>query len=175
MNNKYMILFAVGNDRPGIVEEVSAFLYDRNANIEDSRMAALGGRFSIMCLFSCSPEELEKINSGLDILDSQGIKTSLHEADDPKNLKSEAFLPLFLEVVSMDHPGIVQKVVGILKKHEVTITTLDTVVKSMPHSGAPLFDLSLKADVPAKAVIGKIKEELNELAFEMNLDLKYTN
>ena len=44
---KHMILFSVGKDRPGIVDDVSTLLFERGANIEDSRMAAMGGRFSI--------------------------------------------------------------------------------------------------------------------------------
>ena len=47
---KFMILFYVGKDRPGIVHDVSTFLFDHGANIEDSRMAAMGGRFSIVML-----------------------------------------------------------------------------------------------------------------------------
>jgi hypothetical protein len=54
---KYMILFSVGKDRPGIVDDVSTLLFERGANIEDSRMAARGGRFSIMTLFSCSLDQ----------------------------------------------------------------------------------------------------------------------
>ena len=61
----FMILFTVGKDRPGIVDEVSTLLYEQGANIEDSRMAVLGGCFSIMTLFSCGSEALESIRSGL--------------------------------------------------------------------------------------------------------------
>ena len=79
---KYMILFSVGKDRPGIVDDVSTLLFERGANIEDSRMAAMGGRFSIMTLFSCTSEQLESIRVGLDDLRKLGLETSLHEADD---------------------------------------------------------------------------------------------
>ena len=170
---KYMILFLVGKDRPGIVDYVSTLLFDQGANIEDSRMATMGGCFSIMTLFSCTSDQLEAIKENLEDLEKLGFQTSLHEAQDPTASSVRAELPFKIEVTAMDHPGIVQKVVQILKEHRVNITTLDTSVKSMPHSGAPLFDLILKANVPADAVIGKIKEELNELAFDMNLDLKY--
>ncbi len=171
--NKYRILFAVGEDRPGIVEDISTFLFDRNANIEESRMASLGGRFSIMCLFSCTEEKLSNIESGTEHLSRAGLEVSFHDADDPTTLEKKAHLPLHLEVVSMDHPGIVQKIVHILKEHNINIHSLETRLKAMPHSGAPLFDLDLEADVPAEITIGKVKEELNELALDMNLDILF--
>jgi len=173
--DKYKILYAVGKDRTGIVEEVSSFLYDNGANIEDSRMATLGGRFSIMCLFSCSDDKLTTIESKLADMAKKGLETSLHDADDPATVKTAASLPLSLEVISMDHPGIVQHLVKILRDHEVNITSMDTTVKSMPHSGAPLFDLSLTSDVPTGTTIGELKEKLNDLAYEQNLDLNFRN
>ena len=39
----YKILFSVGKDQPGIVDDISTILFEREANIEDSRMAVMGG------------------------------------------------------------------------------------------------------------------------------------
>ena len=169
--NKYMILFALGKNRIGIVDEVTSYLFNRNANIEDSRMAVMGGHFTITCLFSCSSEELASIKADMKSLSDLGLATSLHEADNPDSLKIEDSLPLKLEVISMDHPGIVQNVVHILKKHNVCIQSLDTELRAMPHTGAPMFDLNLDESVPASQSIAKVKDELNDLASEMNLDL----
>ena len=46
----HAILTALGIDRPGLVDEVSRFIYDRGGNIEDSRMVNLRGQFAIMVL-----------------------------------------------------------------------------------------------------------------------------
>ena len=170
---KYKILFVVGKDRPGIVDDVSTFLFERGANIEDSRMASMGGRFSIMTLFSCASEQLEIIQGGLDGLKKLGFEVSIHEAEEPGAMPMQAGLPLRIEVIAMDHPGIVQKVVSILHHHNVNIQTLDTRVTQAPLSGTPLFDLTLEADVPVKTSIAIVKAELSQLAAEMNLDLNF--
>ena len=73
---KYMILTCVGKDRPGIVDDISTMLYEHNANIEDSRMAVMGGRFSVMILFSCTLAELERISTGMKELEPLGLKAS---------------------------------------------------------------------------------------------------
>lgn len=170
---QYRILFLVGKDRPGIVDEVSTFLFSRGANIEDSRMAAMGGRFSIMTLFSAQEEQTGVVQKDLSELANLGFEASLHEAEDPGSLPRHPELPLKMEVISMDHPGIVQRVVSILHRHNVNIHALDTKVTSAPLSGHPLFDLVLDAAVPAEESIVRVKEELSALAAEMNLDLSF--
>lgn len=169
----YNILFSVGKDRPGIVSDVTAVLYEYGANIEDSRMAAMGGCFSIMTLFSCNEDELEKIRGALGSLKMIGLDCSLHKAHDPAGAPKEAAIPLKMEIVAMDHPGIVQRVVRILHRHRVNIESLETKLQKAPLSGAPLFDLVLESSVPMDSSIPGIKQELTGLASEMNFDLTF--
>ena len=168
-----MILLAIGKDRPGIVDDVSTLLFEHGANIEDSRMAAMGGRFSIMTLFSCTSEQANAIKADQGNLEKLGLTTSLHEAEDPTAVSVRSGLPLKLEVIAMDHPGIVQKVVHVLHRHTVNVESLDTQVNRAPLSGAPLFDLILEAKVPMETPIARVKEDLISLATEMNLDLNF--
>ncbi|MBF0529265.1 MAG: ACT domain-containing protein [Deltaproteobacteria bacterium] len=169
----FSILFVVGQDRPGIVDDVTSALFESGANLLDSRMATLGGCFSIMVLFSCQEETLTAVKTGIDKLKTLGFEISLHNAHDPEAVARHAEIPLKLEVVAMDHPGIVHKVVRVLRRHGVNIESLNTQVNRAPLSGAPLFDLILEAGVPVGQSISKLKQELATLADEMNLDLNF--
>ena len=169
----FRLLFSVGKDRPGIVHDISTVLFHHSANIEDSRMAAMGGRFCIMTLFSCEAEKLEEIQGDLEGLKQSGLETSLHGAEDPTLTSEPPALPLNVQVTAMDHPGIVKKVVRILHNHRVNILSLNTQVTRAPLSGAPLFDLSLEAAVPEEKSILLVKEELTALAGELNLDMNF--
>ncbi len=170
---RYMILVLVGKDRPGIVDDVSTFLFDHGANIEDSRMAAMGGSFSSMILFSSTPEEVEALRADLRILQNLGFVTMLHEAEDPAVVRRQAALPLRIHIRAMDHPGIVQKVSHIMRNYDVNIESLSTEVNKAPLSGAPLFDLALEASVPWDKPINMVKDELTDLANTENLDLSF--
>ena len=170
-----MILFALSKNRLGIVDEVTSYLFNRKANILDSRMSVMGGHFSITCFFSCSSIELENIKEDMKILTNQGLATSLHEADNSDSIKTGGNIPLKLEIISMDHPGIVQNVVHILKENNVCILSLDTLLKPMPHTGAPMFDLNIEARVSDSKSIDKVKDKLEALASEMDLDLMFKN
>lgn len=169
----YRILLSVGIDRPGIVDDVSTFLFEREANIEDSRMAIMGGRFTIMTLFSCEQAQLGTIEREIATLKDTGLETSLHEADEPTALSGGGALPLKLDVTAMDHPGIVQRIVHIFHLHHVNIQSLRTHVLRAPLSGAPLFTLSIEAAVPTTTSIADFKEKLQSQAAEMNIDLNF--
>lgn len=169
----YRILLAVGKDRPGIVDSVSTFLFERGANIEDSRMAVMGGYFSIMTLFSCRPEASEAIKKDLNTLETQGLQVTLNDAEDPAAIPEAPALPLYIDIRAMDHPGIVRKVVHILHRFDVNILSLNTKVTRAPLSGTDLFDLNIEAAVPAEKRIAEIKEALSQLAAEIDLDLSF--
>ena len=170
---KYTILFLVGKDRPGIVDDISTFLFERGANIEDSRMAVLGGCFSVMTLFSCSSQQLEEIEGNLSVLRKMGFETSLHRAQAPDSVFDAPDFPIKMRVTSMDHPGIVRKVVRILRRHDVNIRSMMTRMASAPLSGAPIFNLVLEASLPSENDVSKVREDLEDLADRMNMDLNF--
>ncbi len=170
---KYTILFLTGKDRPGIVDDVSTYLFEKGANIEDSRMAVLGGCFSVMMLFSCSATELENVRADLPDLKALGFETSLHEAQAPETVFDPHESLLKISVTSMDHPGIVRQVVRILRRYEVNIRSMNTETKSAPLSGAPIFNMVLEGVVPVGSQISTVQKDLRVLALEMNMDLDF--
>jgi glycine cleavage system transcriptional repressor len=172
---KHMVLFSIGSDRPGIVDDVSTRLFELGANILDSRMTVMGGCFSIMTLFSYSSEQLEAIKKEMTALEKLGLKSYLHEAQDPETIPKRTALPLNFEVTSVDHPGILQEVVHCLRLKNANIESLVSQMTCAPFSGAPLFHLSVEAAVPAENPIAEVKEELLTIAAKMNLDLNFQN
>ena len=130
----YSILFAIGPDRPGIVEEVSRCLHDNMANIEDSRMAAMGGQFTVTVLFSCMEERMTAIESQAQSLASSGITCYFHTADDPHAQKKGGALPLQIHIQAMDHPGIVKMIVEALHGYGANVESLETRITNAPFS-----------------------------------------
>src|SRR5688572_31213922 len=61
----HAILTAIGTDRPGIVDELSQFIFDRGGNIEDSRMVNLRGQFAIMVLVGGGADALGRVGREL--------------------------------------------------------------------------------------------------------------
>src|SRR5437660_12874039 len=61
----YAIFTAIGSDRPGLVDQVSQFLFDRGGNIQDSRMGNLRGQFAMIVPVRGPDEAMAKIRPEL--------------------------------------------------------------------------------------------------------------
>ncbi|MDR2159993.1 MAG: ACT domain-containing protein [Treponema sp.] len=77
------IVTVVGSDKVGIIARVSAFLAERNINIEDISQTILSGNFVMMMMvdLSSSAQALETVKSELAVLgDSLNVSISvMHE------------------------------------------------------------------------------------------------
>src|ERR1051325_6409425 len=102
---KYMVLTAVGPDRPGLVQEIASIIHAAKANLEDSRMAILGGEFALILLFAGSEEAVAGVQKQVPSLEARlGLHASLRETKRPAGVAS--FLPYRLRVIGVDRPGI---------------------------------------------------------------------
>ena len=77
------IITVVGSDKVGIIARVSAFLAERNINIEDISQTILSGNFVMMMMvdLSSSSKELEEVKRELACLgDTMSVSINLmHE------------------------------------------------------------------------------------------------
>jgi len=171
---KYRIISASGADRPGIVHEVSDFVFSHGGNMEDSRMAVLGGQFSMMILFSGLDENVAAIEQDLARFKSEsGLQAFIAEAIAPHKYEREPALPVRLEVVAMDAPGITVKVADVLQRHQVNIENLDARLSPAPSSGSMVFSLKMKVTVPQGVSLAEVKNDLTRLATDINLDVVF--
>jgi len=67
----YLVISALGEDRPGIVSQFSKVLLEHGCNIEDSRMTVLGGEFAVMLLVEGKWNTLAKVENSLPELGRQ--------------------------------------------------------------------------------------------------------
>jgi glycine cleavage system transcriptional repressor len=163
------VLTAIGSDRPGLVRGISATVRRSGANIEDSRMAVLGGEFAIIMLCAGSAEQLAMLER-----ESVGVARELAlEISFKVTSVSSAreFLAYRLRVSGIDHPGIVESVTQILAEREVNVASMDTRVVHMPLTGTPTFELDAAIEVPAGTSPSELSATLAGVADKENLEL----
>ena len=171
-----LIISSLGEDRPGIVDRVTGLIHKAGGNLEDSRMAILGGKFSLMVLVTGPQEALEKLQSSLPTeAEELGLVLQVHTTDveDSNQEAKGPQLSYKLRTVSLDHPGIVHRISHVLANHQVNVAGLETRLSLAPTTGTPIFSLNLEAQVPAELSISKLREALENLADEHNLDLDF--
>lgn len=175
MDAEYAVLTAVGKDRVGIVGDLSALVSKAGCNIEESRMAVLGGEFAIVMLVSGGPKALGELEK-----DAQGAGSGpagpglgLHiqtRRTTPPRAEGEG-RPYLLESVSLDAPGIVYAVTELLRGYRVNIEDMETETTSAPWTGAPMFRMRAHVIVPSGVVIAELRRELEALEHDRDLDI----
>ncbi len=169
----YALLTAVGADRIGIVDDVSAAILERGCNIEESRMALLGGEFAALVLVSGSEEAVSSLIAEGDAIGTAlTLAVSARKTGEPA--RSEEALPYVLESSSLDASGIVHSVAAVLRRHGVNIADMETETVPAPWTGAPLFNLRSRLSVPRAVSIAALRRDLELLEAEHNLDLRLT-
>src|SRR2546423_15264671 len=85
------VLVAFGPDRPGLLDEISAFLMERGGKIEEIRVAELGGHFAFLARAIGTQSALEKIKADLATLaEASHIHAEMHPYHDAGGARGEA-------------------------------------------------------------------------------------
>jgi glycine cleavage system transcriptional repressor len=164
------VLTAVGEDRPGLVEEVSEFLFERGCSIEDSRMANLQGQFAMVMLIAGRDEAIESISAEMGALAAgTGIQARLTPvtAGTPP---SSPRLPCRFTGRALDQPGLVHRVAEVFRDFDANIETMETTLEPAPITGAPLFEMNAVLAVPASVSMKALREELGRVCDAINVD-----
>jgi glycine cleavage system transcriptional repressor len=170
MGVAYAVLTAIGTDRVGIVDDISGAVSAASCNIEESKMAVLGGEFAVIMLLS-GPEE--KVRSLSGTLPSRGSSMGLALQCRPTRepAPARAGRPYHLEAVSLDTPGIVHAVTAVLREHGVNIEDLETETGAAPWTGAPMFRMKAHLVAGPGVSIPRLREELARLQERHDLDI----
>ena len=166
---KYVVITAVGDDRTGIVNELSDEILKDGGNIEESRMALLGGAFTIIMLVAGTEEAIEKVVSRIPAMEETLGMTMVVKKTTPKP-RTASLLPYRVDVVSMDHPGIVHDVADFFANRGINIEDLSTATYAAPHTGTPVFSMHLTIAVEAESHIAELKHDFQDFCDELNLD-----
>jgi glycine cleavage system transcriptional repressor len=165
----YLVLTAVGPDRPGLVSEIAAAIHAAGANLEDSRMAILGGEFALLLLISGSEVAATAVEQAAGPL-GEKLGLRLLSKRTGRGVHKD-FLPYRISVTGFDRPGIVLRVSEILARRGVNVASLESHLAYAPLSGTPMFVLSAELQVPSEVALAELRRELSAQCDEENLDL----
>ena len=167
----HAILSAIGADRPGLVDEVSQFIFARGGNIEDSRMVNLRGQFAIMVLVGGTDTVVAALRREMAELSRQtSLRAELHEARVEAAGTATPALPFRLTGSGIDQPGLVHRVANLLRGLHVNIESLDTRLRPAPYTGAPLFEMELVLAVPKTTSLSQLRTDLASVCDQLNID-----
>jgi glycine cleavage system transcriptional repressor len=155
-----------------LVQRISAAIAESGANLEDSRMAILGGEFALIVLIACGAAQAQVVEQKLSAIGKEGMLThSLRPTSKAQSQKS--YLPYRIRVSGLDRSGIVAKVSGVLAGHSINVARLDSRISFAPESGTPMFLLNADLQIPSQTALAELRRDLAKACDEENLDFSF--
>ncbi|MCU7960577.1 MAG: glycine cleavage system protein R [gamma proteobacterium symbiont of Bathyaustriella thionipta] len=167
--NCLLVISALGKDRPGIVDRLTKAILDSGGNLVDSRMTVLGGEFAILLLVEGRWDALSKLENNIPSLQKK-LELSLSLKRTEARSAATENIPYMVEVVSLDHTGIVHGLASFFSVRNINIEDLSTSCYPAPHTGTSMFALHMTVGIPANTHIATLREEFMEYCDSLNLD-----
>ena len=172
MADTHLILTAIGDDRPGLVEELATTIAAHGGNWLEASMAQLSGKFAGIVEVALPVEKITELRTALTKL--VGLKVSAEVAESGKS--TPAGRCLTLNLVGHDRIGIVKEVTQVLARHSVNVEALATRTSSAPMSAEILFhceaELTAAPDFNVHALKAALEKISDDLMVDINLGEK---
>lgn len=165
----FLVITATGEDQVGLVQRFTSRIVDAGCNIEESRMSLLGGQFAIIMLVSGRWDALTKLEDRLTSVGAElGLTTVQKRTRELE--RRQPLVPYSINVVAMDHPGIVHNLANFFAQRGINIEELATDTYPAPHTGTTMFSVNMTVGVPADTHIPTLRGDFLDYCDNLNLD-----
>ena len=164
------VLTIAGKDRPGILDEISQYLFERGGNIQDSRLVSLGGQFSMLFQVTGTEDAIARIHRDLPLLAEQSrlqVQLNAVEADAQS---STATFPYHFTATGKDQAGVVHRISHLMRVLNVNIEDLHVHVENADDPDLARFRVDLELAIPRSVPITMLRDYFNHLCGEMQMD-----
>lgn len=164
-----MALSALGPDTPTVVQDLTDAVLESGCNILESRVTRLGTEVGIQILVNGNWRTLSRLqetvpNRGRKL----GLDLVIHEAAEAPVTQDR--VPYVIDLLAVDQPGIVFRIVRFLTQREVAVTDLSSTNYVAQLTGTRMVSLHMTVAIPSRLHIATLREEFMMLCDEMNLD-----
>lgn len=159
---------AVGEDRPGVVAALTGALAELDANLEDTSMTILGGRFAMVLIVAVpdgvGPDEVAAALAPTAA--ALHLDVSVHRSEVPPEGHDGSRHSV--AVYGADRPGIVHAIATVLATSGVNITDLATRV--VGGADRPVYAMLLDVTVPPSGDPAAVGAALRAAADELGVE-----
>ena len=165
----YLVLTAIGADKPGLVESLAKVIADNSGNWLESSMSQLAGKFAGILRVSVSDSEVDQLISALD-----GISDQLTLVIERVDSDFEIELPQTVELnlIGNDRPGIIREFSHVLTSLSVNVEQLSTDCVPAPMSSEVLFKAKANLKVPVGLKLEVLQQEIERLADDLIVEMQ---
>lgn len=157
----------VGDDRPGLVEQMAGIIGDHGGNWLESRLAKMAGKFAGIVRIAVDADRLEPLTAALGGLQGLNIVVQSDQAEATVTNPGRT-----IHVIGNDRPGIVREVARALAARSLNIVDLASDVTSAPMAGIPLFEATVEFEAPATMDIDQLLAALEVISDQLDVDIR---
>lgn len=159
----YLVITAIGSDRPGITDEITRHVSLSGCNIEDSRLAIFGSEFTFILLLSGTAASIAKVEATLPLQAQQFDlltvmkRTTKHE---------HRFYPYTADfhIEGNDAPGLIEKFTHFCASRQIDISALSAHSQEEEGKGEEdQLTLQLSTNLPEGCNLMSLQEEFEAL------------
>ena len=161
-----LVLTVIGDDRPGLVGELSAAIAAHQGNWLESSMSHLAGKFAGIVRVAVPEAQAVALRAALGQLAALKVM-----AESATGRPVAAGRRLKLALVGHDRIGIVREVSQVLARHAVNVEKLETHTASAPMSAETLFHAQAELFAGAGLDVRALKAELERLSDDLMVDI----
>ena len=169
---KHLVMTLVGPDHIGIVDRVTKKILEFHGNVEESRMARLGGEFSMLLLISVTEDKREALIEALNKLQDENFQIFLRETESDTATKYSGWLPYRVVISGADNEGIINSISHHLAESGINLESAETNTAAAPMSGTLLFSMTAIVLVPPTLSYHGWREPLDEVGDRMNVSIE---
>ncbi|MCB1703300.1 MAG: amino acid-binding protein [Halioglobus sp.] len=173
MQTSFIVTF-IGDDRPGLVEQLSAVIEKNQGSWQESKLSQLGGKFAGLILVSLPADGGPSLEADLSALAASGISVRVTPTETTACAPSAEPAPgrnITLTVLGPDRNGIVKEISTALAQRQINVLEMDTLVQSAPMSAEMIFQARIDAWIPEDSDIDELRANLDQIADSMTLEI----
>jgi glycine cleavage system regulatory protein len=164
---KQLVLTLIGQDRPGLVEEVSSTVLLHNGNWLASNLSHLCGHFAGILQVEVPEEKLDILQTALHNIKDLEIK--IEDGEDTKHCEQSQ---INLVITGNDRPGIVQELSSVIRHKGASIIHFTSKQQSAPNWGVPLFNAIATVHLPSGLDKSEIINALESITSDVIVDVE---
>ncbi len=164
-----LVFTFVGNDKPGLVEQLSTTVVGGGGNWEASHLAHMAGKFAGIVKISVEKKAIDSLSQELTKLEAQGFNITIERSSE---VSQEAELyHRDLSILGNDRPGIVLEISKALAARHINIGEFSSHITSAAMAGIPLFEAMLDIAIPSHIALDELNDCLDEIADKLDLEI----
>ncbi|MGR5066396.1 glycine cleavage system protein R [Photobacterium sp. DNB22_13_2] len=163
----YLVVTAVGTDRPGISDDITRLITQCDCNIVDSRLALFGQEFTLIMLLSGSANAISRVESTLPLKASEHDLLTVMKRTTKHEYRHFTYTADF-HIEANDSPGLIEQFTGFFASRTIDIASLSAHTQESTQTGSPnRFQLQIGTNLPEGCNLMSLQEEFEALCQDL--------